>query len=59
MITWAGRWPACCRTAISSGSREASDWREPWAGWHRTRYEEKAIREGRVPSYLRFLKRGA
>lgn len=40
-------------------AREASDWREPWAGWHRTRYEAKAIREGRVPSYLRFLKRGA
>jgi tRNA (guanine-N7-)-methyltransferase len=33
---------------------EADDWRLPWAGWHRTRYEEKAIREGRVPSYLRF-----
>ncbi|MCA3630998.1 MAG: tRNA (guanosine(46)-N7)-methyltransferase TrmB [Methylobacterium sp.] len=40
-------------------AREASDWREPWAGWHRTRYEAKAIREGRVPSYLRFRKRGA
>lgn len=40
-------------------AREAADWREPWAGWHRTRYEEKAIREGRVPSYLRFVKRGA
>jgi tRNA (guanine-N7-)-methyltransferase len=38
---------------------DADDWRQPWAGWHRTRYEAKAIREGRVPSYLRFLKRGA
>lgn len=34
-----------------------SDWLEPWEGWHRTRYEEKAIREGRVPSYLRFRRR--
>lgn len=40
-------------------AREAADWREPWAGWHRTRYEEKAIREGRVPSYLRFRRSGA
>lgn len=40
-------------------ARVANDWRLPWAGWHRTRYEAKAIREGRVPSYLRFLQRGA
>jgi len=40
-------------------AREATDWRLPWAGWHRTRYEAKAIREGRLPSYLRFMKRGA
>ena len=31
-----------------------SDWRAPWADWHRTRYEAKAIREGRVPHYLTF-----
>ena len=30
----------------------ADDWRKPWAEWIRTRYEAKAIREGRVPSYL-------
>lgn len=40
-------------------ARAADDWRQPWAGWHRTRYEAKAIREGRVPSYLRFIRRGA
>jgi tRNA (guanine-N7-)-methyltransferase len=40
-------------------AREDTDWRVPWAGWHRTRYEAKAIRDGRVPSYLRFLKRDA
>jgi tRNA (guanine-N7-)-methyltransferase len=32
----------------------ADDWRKPWAGWPGTRYEEKAIREGRTPAYLVF-----
>ncbi len=32
----------------------ADDWRRPWAGWPGTRYEEKAIREGRTPAYLVF-----
>jgi len=27
---------------------------EPWAGWQSTRYELKALREGRVPDYLTF-----
>ena len=31
-----------------------SDWRQPWPGWPSTRYEAKALREGRVPHYLRF-----
>jgi tRNA (guanine-N7-)-methyltransferase len=30
------------------------DWREPWADWISTRYEQKALREGRVPHYLTF-----
>ncbi|ETX13995.1 tRNA (guanine-N(7)-)-methyltransferase [Roseivivax halodurans JCM 10272] len=30
------------------------DWREPWAGWPSTRYERKALREGRVPHYMEF-----
>ena len=30
----------------------ALDWKTPWAGWQSTRYEAKALREGRVPSYL-------
>lgn len=34
----------------------AEDWRKPWAGWLRTRYEAKAIREERVPCYLCFQK---
>ncbi|PRY92647.1 tRNA (guanine-N(7)-)-methyltransferase [Hasllibacter halocynthiae] len=35
-------------------AERAEDWREPWEGWHRTRYEAKALREGRTPHYLRF-----
>lgn len=30
------------------------DWREPWDDWIATRYEQKALREGRVPHYLTF-----
>ncbi len=33
-------------------ARAADDWRRPWPGWIRTRYEEKALREGRRPTYL-------
>jgi tRNA (guanine-N7-)-methyltransferase len=32
----------------------ADDWRKPWAGFHGTRYEAKAKREGRTPCYLEF-----
>jgi len=35
-------------------ARQAHDWRAPWSDWHRTRYEAKAIREGRVPHYMTF-----
>ena len=35
----------------------SSDWIEPWQDWTRTRYEAKAIREGRSPAYFRFLRR--
>ncbi|MFD2740849.1 tRNA (guanosine(46)-N7)-methyltransferase TrmB [Sulfitobacter aestuarii] len=31
-----------------------TDWREPWDDWYSTRYEQKALREGRVPHYLTF-----
>ncbi len=31
-----------------------ADWREPWDDWIPTRYEQKALREGRVPHYLTF-----
>ena len=33
-----------------------ADWNEPWEGWIRTRYEAKAVREGRTPAYLRFAR---
>jgi tRNA (guanine-N7-)-methyltransferase len=32
----------------------APDWTTPYEGWPGTRYEAKAINEGRVPSYLTF-----
>lgn len=32
------------------------DWRDPWDDWISTRYEQKALREGRTPHYLTFRK---
>ena len=34
-----------------------ADWREPWPDWLSTRYEQKALREGRVPHYMTFRRR--
>ena len=31
-----------------------NDWRTPWRDWPSTRYEQKALREDRVPNYLTF-----
>lgn len=31
-----------------------ADWRNPWGDWISTRYEQKALREERVPHYLTF-----
>jgi len=33
-----------------------ADWRERPSDWPQTRYEKKALREGRVPSYLKFVR---
>jgi len=41
-------------TAFSWTAERADDWRKPWPGFTPTRYEAKAIREGRVPCYLVF-----
>jgi tRNA (guanine-N7-)-methyltransferase len=37
----------------------ADDWRRPYPGWVRTRYEAKAVSEGRVPSYLTAVRRAS
>jgi tRNA (guanine-N7-)-methyltransferase len=38
-------------------AERADDWRMPWTGFVRTRYEAKAIREGRVPAYFIFRRK--
>ena len=38
---------------------KAEAWRTPWQPWSSTRYEGKAIREGRPPVYLTFVRRSA
>jgi tRNA (guanine-N7-)-methyltransferase len=38
-------------------AERADDWRRPWPNWVRTRYEAKALREGRTPAYLIFRRR--
>lgn len=40
-------WQAC----------EAADWHLSYEGWPGTRYEAKAIREGRRPAYLTFIRK--
>lgn len=35
----------------------ADDWRVPWTDWPGTRYEAKALREGRAPHYLTYVRR--
>ncbi len=37
----------------------AEEWRQPYPGWIRTRYEAKAVAAGRVPSYLTALRRAS
>lgn len=43
--------PAFCWRA-----QRADDWRTPWSGWTPTKYEAKAMAEGRVPVYLTFVR---
>lgn len=35
----------------------AADWHTPYEGWPGTRYEAKAVREGRRPAYLTFFRK--
>ncbi len=37
-------------------AERARDWREPPPGWLSTRYEQKALKAGRTPAYLRFIR---
>ncbi|TIX99668.1 MAG: tRNA (guanosine(46)-N7)-methyltransferase TrmB, partial [Mesorhizobium sp.] len=48
-----------CRVhdAFAWQAEEAADWHRPYEGWPGTRYEAKAIREGRRPAYLTFVRR--
>ena len=39
---------------FSWSAERADDWRRPWADFSGTRYEAKAAREGRAPTYLTF-----
>jgi tRNA (guanine-N7-)-methyltransferase len=45
------------RHGFSWLAERAADWRAPWDDWISTRYEKKALREGRVPHYLTFERR--
>jgi tRNA (guanine-N7-)-methyltransferase len=38
-------------------AERADDWRKPWPHFFSTRYEAKAMREGRVPCYLIFKRK--
>jgi tRNA (guanine-N7-)-methyltransferase len=37
-------------------AEKAADWTKPYPDWPGTRYEAKALREGRVPTYLEFTR---
>ena len=43
--------------AFAWQAKTAGDWRRRPADWPATRYEEKALAEGRIPAYLSFLRR--
>ena len=44
------------RAGFEWQAERATDWREAWPDWVPTRYEQKALREGRTPHYLTFRK---
>ncbi|AZO49211.1 MAG: tRNA (guanosine(46)-N7)-methyltransferase TrmB [Mesorhizobium sp.] len=47
-----------CRAhgAFTWQARDAADWHRPYDAWPGTRYEAKALREGRQPAYLTFVR---
>jgi tRNA (guanine-N7-)-methyltransferase len=44
------------RAGFAWTAETPDDWRSPWDDWISTRYEQKALREGRVPHYLTFIR---
>jgi tRNA (guanine-N7-)-methyltransferase len=38
-------------------AESAADWRSPWPDWEGTRYEAKAVSEGRTPAFFTFRRR--
>ncbi len=52
-VAWTLRRALRSRDLVWTAER-ADDWRMPWPGFIRTRYEAKALREDRVPAYLVF-----
>ena len=44
------------RAGLQWLAERPGDWRGAWDDWVSTRYEQKALREGRVPHYLTFRK---
>ena len=40
-------------------AESAADWQTPYNGWPSTRYEAKALREGRTPHYFTFIRQDA
>jgi tRNA (guanine-N7-)-methyltransferase len=38
-------------------AQKSSDWKKPFSLWPSTRYEKKALREGRVPTYLTLIRK--
>ena len=49
---------ARCEASFEWLARSPADWRERPADWPQTRYEQKAIREGRKRYFLRFRRTG-
>lgn len=44
-------------TEFAWNAETAQDWLTPWEAWSGTRYEGRAIRDGRRPVYLTFVRR--
>jgi len=55
-LTWMLQY-ATAHPALAWTARRPSDWRERPADWPATRYEQKALRAGRQPAFLRFERR--